>query len=152
MRFFVLLFATGLGTGYSPIAPGTMGTLVAVPAFLLLSSIPFPLYELTLFAFFFLATWLSDNAERYFGKKDDGRIVIDEVMGFFLTMLWIPGTVLTVVIGFFLFRFFDIFKPFPIRHVERKCKGGWGVVLDDVLAGIYANIALHIIVSLIVRN
>ena len=67
-------------------------------------------------------------------------------------MLWIPGTALTIVIGFFLFRFFDIFKPFPIRHVERRCKGGWGVVLDDVLAGIYANIALHIIVSLSVRN
>jgi phosphatidylglycerophosphatase A len=152
MRFFVLLFATGLGTGYSPIAPGTMGTLLSVPVYLLLSRIPSPLYEITLIAFFFLSIWLSDNGERYFGKKDDGRIVIDEVMGFFLTMLWIPGTALTIVIGFFLFRFFDIFKPFPIRHVERRCKGGWGVVLDDVLAGIYANIALHIIVNLSVRN
>jgi phosphatidylglycerophosphatase A len=151
MRFFVLLFATGLGTGYSPIAPGTTGTLVSVPVYLLLSRIPSPLYETTLVAFLFLSIWLSDNAERYFGKKDDSRIVIDEIIGFLTTMLWIPGTPLTIVIGFFLFRFFDIFKPFPIRDVERKCKGGWGVVLDDVLAGIYANIALHIIVRLIAR-
>jgi phosphatidylglycerophosphatase A len=151
MRFFVLLFATGLGTGYSPIAPGTTGTLASVPVYLLLSRIPSPLYEITLVAFLFLSIWLSDNAERYFGKKDDSRIVIDEIIGFLTTMLWIPGTPLTIVIGFFLFRFFDIFKPFPIRDVERKCKGGWGVVLDDVLAGIYANIALHIIVRLIAR-
>ena len=81
----------------------------------------------------------------FFKRKDDGRIVIDEMMGFFITMLWVPKTARFIVIGFFLFRFFDILKPFPIRRLEKKIKGGFGVVLDDVLAGIYANIVLRLI-------
>jgi len=83
-----------------------------------------------------------------FRKKDDPRIVIDEVMGFLITMLWLPKTILFIILGFFLFRFFDILKPFPIRQWERKLKGGIGVVLDDVMAAIYANIILHLISSL----
>ena len=145
MTRFLLLLATGFGVGFSPIAPGTMGTLVAIPVYLLLSQIPFPLYELTLVTFFFFSSWISENAEKHFGKKDDQRIVIDEVMGFLVTMLWVPKTIFFVIFGFFLFRFFDILKPFPIRHLERKWKGGYGVVFDDVLAGIYANIVLQVI-------
>jgi phosphatidylglycerophosphatase A len=145
MSHFVLLLATGFGVGFSPIAPGTMGTLVAIPVYLLLSQIPFPLYELTLVTFFFFSSWISENAEKHFGKKDDQRIVIDEVMGFLVTMLWVPKTIFFVIFGFFLFRFFDILKPFPIRHLERRWKGGYGVVFDDVLAGIYANIVLQVI-------
>lgn len=135
--------ATGFGVGYSPIAPGTLGTLVAIPIYYLLSEIPFPLYEITLTGFFFLGVWISANAESYFGKRDDQRIVIDEIVGFFITMLWIPKTIHFVIVGFFLFRFFDILKPFPIRRLEKRIKGGFGVVLDDVLAGVYANIILH---------
>ena len=145
MNRFFLFFATGFGVGYSPIAPGTMGTLIAIPIYLLLSCIPSPLYELTLVTFLFLSIWISENGERFFGKRDDPRIVIDEVMGFLVTMLWVPKTILFVVFGFFLFRFFDILKPFPIRHLERRLKGGFGVVLDDVAAGVYANIVLQII-------
>ena len=78
------------------------------------------------------------------GRKDDRRIVIDEMMGFFVTMLWLPRTVFFIVIGFFLFRFFDILKPPPIRRLE-NIQGGFGVVLDDVVAGIYANIALQLV-------
>ena len=144
MNRFFLFLVTGFGVGYSPVVPGTLGTLVAVPVYLLLSRIPPPLYELTLLAFFFFGTWLSDHAGRYFGNKDDQRIVIDEIMGFLVTMLWIPKTGLTILMGFLIFRFFDIVKPFPIRIVENKFKGGWGVVLDDVLAGIYANLCLQI--------
>ena len=66
-------------------------------------------------------------------------------MGFLITMLWVPKTAILIVIGFFLFRFFDILKPFPIRRLEKKLKGGYGVVLDDVMAGIYANIVLRLI-------
>ena len=145
MNRFILTLATGFGVGFSPIAPGTMGTLVAIPVYVLLSQIPFPLYELTLVTFFFFSSWISENAEKHFGKKDDQRIVIDEVMGFLVTMLWVPKTIFFVIFGFFLFRFFDILKPFPIRHLERKWKGGYGVVFDDVLAGIYANIVLQVI-------
>ena len=145
MRRFFILLATGFGVGYSPIAPGTLGTLVAIPIYYFLSGIPSPLYEITLVGFFFLSVWVSENAERFFAKKDDQRIVIDEIMGFLITMLWIPKTVPFIIIGFFLFRFFDILKPFPIRRLEKELKGGYGVVLDDVLAGIYGNIILHVI-------
>jgi phosphatidylglycerophosphatase A len=145
MNRFILILATGFGAGYSPIAPGTAGTLIAIPVYFFLSTIPSPIYEITLTAFFFLSIWISENAEVFFKRKDDGRIVIDEMMGFFITMLWVPKTARFIVIGFFIFRFFDILKPFPIRRLEKKIKGGFGVVLDDVLAGIYANIVLRLI-------
>jgi len=149
MKRFILFLATGFGVGYSPIAPGTLGTLVAIPIYYFLSGIPFPLYEITLVGFFFLSVWVSENAERFFGKKDDQRIVIDEIIGFLITMLWIPKTIPFIIIGFFLFRFFDILKPFPVRHLEKGLKGGYGVVLDDVLAGVYANIILHVLYKII---
>jgi phosphatidylglycerophosphatase A len=145
MKHFILFFATGFAVGYSPIAPGTLGTLIAIPVYYFLSNIPSPLYEITLIGFFFLSVWISGNAEIFFGKKDDQRIVIDEMVGFLVTMLWVPKTAIFVVAGFFLFRFFDILKPFPIRRLEKKLKGGYGVVLDDVMAGVYANIVLQII-------
>jgi len=145
MKHFFLFFATGFGVGYSPVAPGTLGTLLAIPVYYFLSNISSPIYEITLIGFFFLSVWISENAEIFFRKKDDPRIVIDEMMGFLITMLWVPKTILFVTIGFFLFRFFDILKPFPIRHLEKRLKGGLGVVLDDVMAGVYANIILHLV-------
>ena len=145
MNRFFLIIATGFGVGYSPVAPGTLGTLVAIPIYYFLSDIPSPLYEITLIGFFFLSVWISENAETSFGKKDDQRIVIDEIIGFLITMLWVPKTVPFIIIGFFLFRFFDILKPFPIRRLEKGLKGGYGVVLDDVAAAVYANIILHLI-------
>jgi phosphatidylglycerophosphatase A len=144
MNYLILILATGLGVGFSPLVPGTMGTLIAVPICLIFSAIPFPLHELTIVTFFFLSIWISDKAERYWGKKDDPRIVIDEIMGFLITMLWVPQTAFFIMIGFFLFRFFDILKPPPIHRLE-KVNGGYGVVLDDVLAGVYANIVLQVI-------
>lgn len=137
--------ATGFGAGYSPIAPGTLGTLLAIPIYYFLSEMSFPLYELTLITFFFLSCWISGQAQQYFGKKDDQRIVIDEMMGFFVAMLWVPQTPLFILVGFILFRFFDILKPFPIRRFE-KVGGGFGVVLDDVMAGIFANVILRLII------
>ena len=145
MNRFFLIIATGFGVGYSPVAPGTLGTLVAIPIHYFLSDIPSPLYEITLIGFFFLSVWISENAQIFFGKKDDQRIVIDEIIGFLITMLWVPKTVPFIIIGFFLFRFFDILKPFPIRLLEKGLKGGYGVVLDDVAAAVYANIILHLI-------
>jgi len=149
MKRFILLLASGFGAGYVPMVPGTAGTLVAIPIFLVLSSIPFPLHELTILTFFFFASWISGEAERYWGRKDHPRIVIDEIMGYLIAMLWLPKTTLFIILGFFLFRFFDIVKPPPIRLLE-KVKGGFGVVLDDVVAGIYANIVLQIISHFII--
>jgi len=145
MNRFFLLFSTVFGVGYSPVAPGTLGTLIAIPVYYFLSNISSPIYEITLIGFFFLSVWISENAEVFFRKKDDPRIVIDEMMGFLITMLWVPKTTRFIVIGFFLFRFFDILKPFPIRRLEKRLKGGFGVVLDDVMAGIYANVVLQVI-------
>ena len=148
MNKLFLFLATGFGIGYSPIAPGTLGTLVAILVYYFLSNIPSPLYEITLIGFLFLSVWISGNAEIFFEKKDDQRIVIDEIIGFLITMLWVPKTIRFVIIGFFLFRFFDILKPFPIRRLEKGFKGGFGVVLDDVVAGVYANIVLRLIYRL----
>jgi len=144
MNRIILLLATGFGAGFSPLAPGTTGTLIAIPLYLFFSSIPSPIFELTIVAFFFLASWISDKAQNHWGKKDDRRIVIDEIVGFLITMLWVPRTTLFVIAGFFLFRFFDVIKPPPLRRLE-KVNGGYGVVLDDVAAGVYANIVLQIV-------
>jgi phosphatidylglycerophosphatase A len=114
-----------------------------------LSNIPSPLYEITLVGFLFLSVWVSGNAEIFFRKRDDQRIVIDEIIGFLITMLWVPKFIRFVIIGFFLFRFFDILKPFPIRRLEKVFKGGFGVVLDDVVAGVYANIVLRLILPIV---
>jgi phosphatidylglycerophosphatase A len=140
----ILLLASGLGAGFSPYAPGTAGTLVAIPITLLLSPIRSPVYELTLLTFFFFSSWIAERAQNHWQKEDDQRIVIDEIMGYFLTMLWIPKTLLFISFGFLLFRFLDIVKPFPCRQLE-KVRGGFGVVLDDVFAGIYANIGLQLL-------
>ncbi len=144
MNRLILLLASGFGTGFSPVVPGTMGTLLAIPFCFFLSFIPFPIYELTIVAFFFLSCWISESAQNYWGKKDDRRIVIDEIMGFFVTMMWVPRTTGFFVMAFFLFRFFDIIKPPPLRRLERL-NGGFGVVLDDVGAGVYANVVLQVI-------
>jgi phosphatidylglycerophosphatase A len=140
----ILLLASGLGAGFSPFAPGTAGTLVAIPIELLLSPIRSPVYELTLLTFFFFSSWIAERAQNHWQKKDDQRIVIDEIMGYFLTMLWIPKTLLFISVGFLLFRLLDIVKPFPCRQLE-EVRGGFGVVLDDVFAGIYANIGLQLL-------
>jgi len=144
----ILLLASGLGAGFSPFAPGTVGTMVAIPMELLFSSIFSPVYELTILTFFFFSSWIAERAQNHWQKRDDQRIVIDEIMGYFLTMLWIPKTLLFISVGFLLFRLLDIVKPFPCRQLE-KVRGGFGVVLDDVFAGIYANVALQILRILI---
>ncbi len=91
--------------------------------------------------------WVSSEAEKLFSRKDPGLIVIDEMAGFLMTLLFIPWSAKSVVIGFFVFRLMDITKPFPIRRIEAKLPGGWGVVGDDILAGIYANLVLRIVMK-----
>ncbi len=140
---FVRMTATGLGSGYVPVAPGTAGTLVAIPVYLLLVRLPWPLYLLTVAAWTVLAVYVSGAAEVLFGRKDDPRIVIDEICGFLIAMCCVAPTVVHVAAGFALFRAFDIVKPFPAGFFQRRLPGGCGVVMDDVAAGIYANLALQ---------
>jgi phosphatidylglycerophosphatase A len=146
MRRFVTLFATWGGTGFFPVASGTVGTLGAIPFYLALSRLPLPLYLLTVLAFTLFACWASGLAETIFAEKDSGKIVIDEVAGYLVTMIAVPVTWQGVVAGFFLFRLFDIVKPQPARWFDRSLKNGYGVVLDDIAAGLYACAATHLIV------
>jgi phosphatidylglycerophosphatase A len=140
--------STGFYSGFSPIAPGTAGTIVAVPLFLALSRLPVLSYVITVVAFFFFSCWLSGAAESIYQEKDSKRIVIDEIFGFLVAMSFMPPAPLYVVLGFFLFRFFDIVKPFPMRRLERL-RGGYGVVADDLVAGVYSSLVLHIWVFLL---
>lgn len=145
MRRFIVISASWFGTGFSPFASGTVGTLAAIPLYLLLARLPLPLYLLTLAAFFFFSCWVSGRAEVIFGEQDSGKIVIDEVIGFLISMTAVPLSWQGVAAGFLLFRFFDITKIPPARYFDRRMKNGYGVVLDDVVAGLYACISLHLL-------
>ena len=146
-RFTVLLFATGAGAGFSPIASGTVGTLLpGIPIYLLLSGLPSFLYIIILLLLTAFAIYLCEAADRILGEKDSSKIVIDEIAGFLVTMAFIPLSVYTIIAGFLLFRFFDITKLQPAKWIEDNLSGGMGVALDDVMAGIYANMSLHLLI------
>ncbi len=145
MKRFIVLSASWFGAGFSPFASGTVGTLGAIPFYLALARLSLPLYLVTLVAFFFFSCWVAGHAEEIFGQKDSGIIVIDEVIGYFITMTAVPVSWQSVAAGFLLFRFFDIAKIPPARFFDRKVKNGYGVVLDDVVAGLYACMILHIL-------
>ena len=149
MRRLALLLATWWGVGYIPKAPGTAGTIAAIPFFLLLSLLPLYGYLACVLAIGLVACWAAGAAEHIFQEQDSQRIVIDEVVGFFITMAALPPQWPYLIGGFCLFRCLDILKPPPIRLMERKIKGGYGVVLDDVLAGVYAQIALRVIAAVL---
>ena len=139
----IILLATGGGLGYAPVASGTFGTLGALPllpAVAAAGAIPGALLTIALVAG---AIRVSDLAEPIFGEKDSGRIVIDEIAGFLVTMLFIPLTLASVGAGFLLFRVFDVLKPWPGSYFDRQVGGGFGVVMDDVVAGVYANLILR---------
>jgi phosphatidylglycerophosphatase A len=137
----IKLLATGFGSGLVPFAPGTFGTLVGVVICFLCLPLPWVLRLLTVLALSALSIYVAQQAEKIYHKKDDQRIVIDEIIGFQITMLPVAISVLHLCVGFVLFRVFDILKPFPIGNLQRL-PGGWGVVIDDVAAGIYAGVIL----------
>lgn len=141
----ITLFASGLGTGYSPFAPGTVGTAAAIPLFILLANWGTPGVLAGLLAVVALGKLASDHMEKFLGATDPGLIVIDEIGGFLLTMTGSPVDALHIITGFFLFRFFDILKPPPVRQAERWLRGGTGVMADDLLAGAYAWICLRLL-------
>ena len=142
MKRFVNCVATGCYVGYLPLAPGTWGTVVGVGLYWLLRGLPPAAYAAMVIAFIVFAIWASTAAQGHFEEVDPREIVIDEIAGFLVTMAFHRPSVACVVTGFILFRIFDITKPPPIRWIERRFSDGRGIVLDDVAAGIYANIAL----------
>ena len=153
MRSLIIFFATGIYSGYAPIAPGTAGSVVGLVVVWLAFG---PLWNyspaLCLFVFaiaFAIACWISDRAEKIFDTHDDGRIVIDEVLGMAATMFGNPLTFPWLMLGFLLFRIADVIKPWPASAIDRGMRNGAGVMLDDLAAAIYANIVLHVIVHLV---
>ena len=143
-QFIILLASLGYA-GFFPLAPGTVGTFVGVFVYLLFSSFSPFLYGLTTTAAFFLGLWAAERAELIFAKKDSPKIVIDECVGYLVAMAFFPYTLSAVVGGFLFFRLFDIIKPFPAGLVDRSVGGGAGIMLDDVIAGIYANLILRLL-------
>lgn len=139
------VFALGLGAGAVRYAPGTAGTLAAIPLYVMIAPLPLAWYATTVIVLFAVGIWLCDQAQRLLGAHDHPAIVWDEIVGYLLTMFMAPPGWLWVVVGFVLFRLFDIWKPFPIKIVDRTIRGGLGTMLDDVLAGVYAWASVQIL-------
>ena len=130
--------------GYIPFAPGTLGSLVACVLFILIKP-SLPVHIMMLLFLFPVGLISSHYAEILLKEKDSRRIVIDEFCGFFLAVLFLPPSALYILGAFFLFRFFDILKPFPIRTVEHLFRGGAGIMADDIVAALYTNVILQIV-------
>lgn len=141
----VLMFiATGAGSGYLPMAPGTWGSAVGVLLWLLLARLgPMP-YFAAVAALFALGTLAAGAAEKIVDRPDPSVVVIDEIVGQLIALSFAPAHPAAALAGFVLFRFFDILKPFPAGWIDSHLHGGLGVMLDDVVAGLYALLALHL--------
>lgn len=137
--------AFGFGSGAVPFAPGTFGTLMAIPFYLAMQALPNLLYLILLIVIIAGSMWLCDKVSKETHTHDHSGMCLDEIAGYLVTMFAAPHGFIWILIGFGLFRFFDIVKPWPIDYVDTKVKGGIGMVLDDVLAGIYSLILLQIL-------
>ncbi len=140
----VLFLATGFFIGTVPFAPGTFGSIIGLPVYFLISKLNIFLSVICTLLFIFFAIWVAAAAGKILKKEDPAEIVIDEIAGLIVTFVGLPFTLKTAIAGFIIFRTFDILKPFPIRTLEKKVAGGPGVVLDDVMAGIYGNLILRL--------
>jgi phosphatidylglycerophosphatase A len=146
LRNPIHFLALGFGSGLAAIAPGTFGTLAAVPLYLLLSLLPLSTYVFVTLIVCVAGIYICDKTCRDLGVHDHKAIVWDEVAGYLLTMLAAPVGWQWPLVGFVLFRFFDIVKPWPIRWLDRNVKGGFGVMADDILAGVVACLVLQLLV------
>lgn len=145
----VAVFVATVGyCGYFPFAPGTVGSAAGLGAYLLVWWTRSPAVEVGLILGLFLAgVWAGTTAERYFGGIDPGPVIIDEVVGMLITLAFIPVGVSGAIAGFVLFRIFDVIKPFPARRLE-SVHGGLGVMADDAMAAVYANVSLRILMAI----
>ena len=135
----------GFGSGYMPVAPGTFGTLAAIPVFLLLSQFQPVIYGVILILMSLAGIWLCGYTSHTLGVHDHKAIVWDEVVGYLLTMMMVPPTLINICVGFMLFRLFDIWKPWPINLLDKNLHGGLGIMLDDVVAGIFAAFIMQLL-------
>jgi phosphatidylglycerophosphatase A len=139
--------ATGFGSGYAAKAPGTVGSLVAIPLIGLVKHADVShLSQICIFIFLcIIGLWSTARTESVWKTHDDGRIVIDEIAGMFITLMWFPFSAQNVVVGFALFRLFDIWKPGPIGYIDENAPGAWGTFFDDIVAGAFAAAFLWLI-------
>ena len=142
LRNPVHLLSLGFGSGLSPVAPGTFGTLAAVPLYLLAQPLPLPAYLVLVAAMLVAGIVLCGYTSRALGTHDHGGIVWDEIVGYFIAMTAAPPGWGWLLAGFLLFRLFDIWKPWPIGWLDRRLSGGVGIMLDDIVAGIYALLVM----------
>ena len=140
-----MFIATGCYSGYLPKAPGTWGSLVGLLLFFLLHTLSLEIYLAVIAGIFVIGTFAAGEAEKIMDHQDPGLVVIDEIVGMLITMIAVPVTPLTMVLGFILFRVFDIAKPFPVNFFDQHFHGGLGIMLDDVVAGIYSLIIMQLI-------
>jgi phosphatidylglycerophosphatase A len=149
MRQVILFFASGAGSGYIPFAPGTWGSAVGLLVYWFLLRLPHWPLVMTVAAVVFLSCWIAGLAEDFLAAKDPQVIVIDEVAGMLVSLMFLPVSWRVVLASFILFRLFDVWKPFPARWIQENLPGGWGVVGDDIMAGIYANLVMQIAIRVI---
>jgi phosphatidylglycerophosphatase A len=142
LQRLALLVATVMGVGYAPFAPGTFGTAAGLLLWAVLPTAP-AVQALAILALFAAGSWSGSVAERHFGRTDPGQVVVDEVMGMLITLFMIPVGWWGAVAGFLIFRVADVLKPFPANRLERL-PGGVGVMADDAMAAVYANVALRV--------
>lgn len=145
MKTLTMAIATGLWVGFLPKAPGTWGSLFAFLPWLLIKGLTLPFYLLTLISVFIIGFFAAGSAEKILDRADAGPIVIDEILGMFIALLLCPNHPVALVLAFILFRIFDIAKPFPVSWFDQRIHGGFGIMMDDVIAGLYALICLQII-------
>ncbi|MDP3478868.1 MAG: phosphatidylglycerophosphatase A, partial [Desulfoprunum sp.] len=144
MNQLIMAIATGLYVGLLPKAPGTWGSLAALLPWLLIRDLPLPIYLAVLAAVFVLGFFAAGSAEKILDRPDAGAIVIDEVLGMFITLTLAPAHPAAWLLGFVFFRIFDIFKPFPVCWFDQHIHGGIGIMMDDVVAGLYALVSLQL--------
>ncbi len=135
--------ATGFGSGYAPFAPGTAGSALGVLLFWPLQRLPLAYQVVLCAALFLVGVAVASHVARRVGQEDPSIVVWDEVIGMWVTLLALPFRPLTVIVGFLLFRILDVWKPAPVRQLE-ALPGGWGIMVDDLMAGVYANLALRL--------
>lgn len=145
MNRIIMALATGCGAGMIPGAPGTWGSLAALIPWFFIKDFPLPAYLFVLLLVFVIGFFVSGSAEKILDRPDAGPIVIDEILGMFITLTLAPEGPGSWILGFILFRIFDIFKPFPVSWFDRKIHGGIGIMMDDVMAGLYALAVLQLI-------
>lgn len=139
----VHLFSFGFGAGLSPVAPGTAGTLLGIVVYLALVSLGPVFYTLCVMSLFLAGCWACGQTAAALESHDHPGIVIDEIVGYLITMLFVPFSWYWILMGFILFRIFDIWKPWPVSLADRNVAGGFGIMLDDLLAALYALLCLH---------